>query len=317
MEPIHDLIILGAGPAGLSAAIYAGRGQLDTLLLERGAEGGQLTLTAEIENYPGQVPGDSGLSLTARMAEQAARFGAQRVSDTILSADLASPVKRLTSKKAEYLARSVILASGAVPRPIGCRNEAQYVGRGISYCATCDAGFFRGRAVYVVGGGDAAVEEALYLTRFARKVTLIHRRDTLRAARRIQAQALQNPRIQILWNTVVEEVGGGSPDLLDRMVLKNTQTGQRTVVQADPKDGFFGLFGFLGLVPDTGMFAGSLTLDENGYIVTDEEMHTNLPGVFAAGDIRRKSLRQAITAAADGAVAAVQAEQYLEDAKVQ
>lgn len=309
MSTIYDVIILGAGPAGLSAGLYAGRSNLKTLIIEKGQDGGQIALTDEIENYPGQVlEGENGFTLVARMAAQAKKFGAERVSDTIRAAELTGEIKKLTGSKGEYLAKTVIIASGAHARPIGCKNEAEFIGRGISFCATCDANFFRGLEVYVVGGGDAAVEEALFLTKFARKVTIIHRRDQLRAAKSIQEKAFRNEKIAFLWDSVVEEVGG--EELLERMVIRNVKTGELTTVQADPDDGLFGLFVFIGMSPNSELFEGVLDMDR-GYLKTDEDMHTNLPGVFAAGDIRVKSLRQVITAAADGAIAAMQAEKYL------
>ena len=309
MGKVYDVIILGAGPAGLTAALYAGRSRMSALLIEKGRDGGQIATTNEIENYPGQIlEGETGPSLIARMTKQAEKFGVERVSDTIRTVQLRGSVKTLMGDKGEYLGKTVILATGANPRPIGCKNEEEFIGRGISYCATCDGAFFEDYEVYVVGGGDAAVEEAVFLTKFARKVTIIHRRDTLRAARSIQQQAFANEKIHFLWNTVVEEVGG--EDVLNRMTLRNTQTGERTAVTADPVDGILGLFGFIGMKPNTQLFEGQVAM-ENGYIRTDENMHTDVSGVYAAGDIRVKSLRQVITAAADGAIAAVQAEKYL------
>lgn len=309
MDRIYDVIILGAGPAGLTAALYAGRSRMSALLIEKGRDGGQIATTNEIENYPGQMTdGETGPSLVARMSRQAEKFGAERVADTIRSIQLHGPVKTMMGDRGEYHARTVILATGARPRPIGCKNEEEFIGRGISYCATCDGSFFEDYEVYVVGGGDAAVEEAIFLTRFARKVTIIHRRDALRAARSIQQLAFANEKIHFMWNTVVEEVGG--EDVLNRMTLRNTKTGLLTTVHADPADGIFGLFGFIGMEPNTQILEGLLPM-ENGYIRTDEDMRTEIPGVFAAGDIRAKSLRQVITAAADGAIAAVQAEKFL------
>lgn len=310
MEKIYDVIILGAGPAGLSAAIYAGRGRLDALLIEQGQDGGLIALTNRIENYPGQLEGDSGPDLIARMSAQAARAGVTRVRDTIRQAELTGDIKKLIGRKETYAARSVILAAGSTPRPIGCKNEEAYIGRGISFCATCDAAFFRDLEVYVAGGSSAAVEEALYLTGFARKVTMIYRQSQLTAPKVLRERAQQEPKLHFIPDSVVEEAGGEGHDLLDRIVVKNVHTGTLTELPADEKDGLFGLFGFLGFQPGSGLFAGQLELD-GGYIVTDEDMHTCLPGVFAAGDIRKKSLRQVVTAAADGAIAAVQAEKYL------
>lgn len=309
MSRIYDMIVLGAGPAGLTAGLYGGRGRRSVLIIEKGQDGGQIATTSELENYPGQLlEGETGPSLVARMAEQAAKFGCERASDEIKAVDLAGEVKKLTGSKGEYLCKALIIATGAHPRLIGCKNEEEFRGRGVSYCATCDAAFFEGLQVYVVGGGDAAVEEALYLTKFARRVTIIHRRNELRAAKSIQEKAFANPNIDFMWDTVVESVGG--EELLSRMTVKNTKTGEITTIEADAEDGIFGLFGFVGLLPDSDLFSGMINM-ENGYILTDEDMRTSLPGVFAAGDVRKKSLRQVITAAADGAIAAMQAEHYI------
>ena len=305
----YDVIILGGGPAGLTAGLYAGRSRLRTLLIEKSQDGGQIALSASVENYPGQMlEGETGVSLAARMAAQCERFGVERKADDIQTAELSGEIKRLTGGTETYEARTVILATGASPRPIGCENEADFIGRGISYCATCDGAFFRGLDVYVAGGGDSAVEEALFLTRFARKVTIIHRRDQLRAAKSIQEKAFANPNIRFLWDSVAVKAEGS--DVLDTLTVRNVKTGELTVIKAPPEDGMLGLFGFVGYLPNTELFADQLSL-ENGYISTDGEMRPAIPGVFAAGDVRVKSLRQVVTAAADGAVAAVQAERYL------
>jgi thioredoxin-disulfide reductase len=312
MSKLYDVIILGAGPAGLSAGLYAGRYKLSTLIIEKSQDGGQISITDEIENYPGQVidTDESGSSLVARMTAQAAKFGCERASANIVSVELEGEVKKLTDVNGNvYEGRTVIIASGAHPRPIGCKNEADYVGKGISFCATCDANFFEDLEVYVVGGGDSAVEEAIYLTKFARKVTIIHRRDALRAAKSIQEKAFANDKIEFMWDSVVEEVSGD--EILTKMLVKNVKTGEITTIEADEEDGLFGLFGFIGLIPNTEIFADSKLNMENGYIVTDEDMHTNIEGVYAAGDVRKKSLRQVVTAAADGAIASSQVEHYL------
>ena len=311
MSKIYDVIVLGAGPAGLTAGLYSGRARLSTLLIEKGQDGGQIAITNEIENYPGQVEGDSGPSLIARMTKQCEHFGVERVSDMIKEVELTGPVKKLIGVKGEYEAKCVIIATGAFPRPIGCKNEGKFVGKGISFCATCDASFFEDLEVYVVGGGDAAVEEAMYLTKFARKVTIIHRRDELRAAKSIQEKAFKNEKIHFLWNTVVDEVDG-EDEILSKMIVKNTKTGELTTIEADEDDGLFGLFGFIGLLPKSDLFEGVIDMDK-GYIKTDDNMHTNIEGVYAAGDVRVKSLRQVVTAAADGAIAAMQAEKYIAD----
>ncbi len=312
MEKIYDVVILGAGPAGLAAGIYAGRARLSVLIVEKAQDGGQIAITAEIENYPGQiVEGESGPSLIARMTEQCKKFDVERVSDLISEVDIEGEVKVLKGAKGEYKGKNLIIATGAHSRPIACEREAEFVGRGISYCATCDANFFEDLEVYVVGGGDSAVEEAMYLTKFARKVTLIHRRNKLRAAKSIQEKAFKNPKLEFMWDSVVTEVHGD--DILSGMTVKNVKTGELTQIQADEDDGIFGLFGFVGTVPNTDIFKGIVNMDERGYIITDEEMHTNIPNVYAAGDVRVKKLRQVVTAAADGAIAAVMVEKSMSD----
>lgn len=313
MSKIYDVIILGAGPAGLSAGLYAGRSRLSTLIVEKGKDGGQIATTDEIENYPGQiVEGETGPSLIERMSQQCERFGVERVTDVINDVELDGEVKKLKSAKGEYLGKTLIIATGAFPRPIGCKGEKEFRGRGVSYCATCDANFFEDFEVFVVGGGDSAVKEAMYLTKFARKVTIIHRRDKLRAARSIQEKAFKNEKLHFMWDTVVEEVGGDG--ILSEMTVKNVKTGELTKIVADKEDGMFGVFGFIGNLPSTKIFEEKgLELDESGYIPTDVDMHTNIPGVFAAGDVRLKTLRQVVTAASDGAIAATQCEKYLNE----
>ncbi len=309
MSKIYDVIILGGGPAGLSAGLYAGRSRLSTLIIEKGKDGGQIAITDEIENYPGQVvEGETGPSLVARMTEQAAKFGVERVTGAVTEVELEGDVKVIKTAKEEFQAKNVIIATGAFPRPIGCKGEADYMGKGVSYCATCDANFFEDFEVFVVGGGDSAVEEAMYLTKFARKVTIIHRRDELRAAKSIQEKAFANPKVEFMWDSVVEELYGD--EILQGMVVKNVKTGETRKVDADEEDGMFGVFGFIGTVPNSKLFEGVIDM-EYGYIKTDEDMHTNVPGVYAAGDIRVKSLRQVVTAAADGAIAAIQVERSL------
>ncbi len=310
-EKIYDVIVLGAGPAGLTAGLYAGRSRLSCLIIEKAQDGGQISITDEIENYPGSMlEEESGPSLIARMTAQAAHFGAERAKDTIIGLDLSEKVKVLMGQKATYKAHTVILAPGANPRPIGCPGEKELTGKGVSYCATCDGSFFEDLEIYVIGGGDSAVEEALYLTKFGRKVTIVHRRDELRAAKSIQEKAFKNEKIEFMWNsTVVEVLGDG---VVEGMVVKNTQTGELTKVMADEEDGTFGLFVFVGFDPTTKLFEGMVEM-ENGYILTDDNMKTNIPGVFAAGDCRKKSLRQVVTACADGAIAAMQALHYVEN----
>jgi thioredoxin reductase (NADPH) len=309
MSQIYDVVIIGAGPAGLSAALYAGRARMKTLVVEKEKDGGQIVITAEIENYPGCLEEESGPSLIERMSKQAAHFGADKVYDTVTEVDFSGKIKKLKGQKNEYFAKTVILATGASPRLIGCPGEKEFVGKGVSYCATCDASFFEDMEIFVVGGGDTAVEEALYLTKFGRKVTIIHRRDELRAAKSIQEKAMANPKMNFIWDSVVKEIKGDG--ILNSMVLENVKTGELTEIQADEEDMTFGLFVFVGFTPKTQLFQGVVEM-ENGYVITDDDMRTNIPGVFAAGDLRVKSLRQVVTAAADGAIAAVQAEKYLE-----
>ena len=305
MNETYDVIIIGAGPAGLSAAIYAGRAKLRTLVIEADAEGGQIITTDEIANYPGAFPPESGHSLIGRMSEQARSFGAEFVNGTVDSVSFDADPKTVRCGEKEYAAISVIVAAGAHPAKIGCPGEDRLAGAGVSYCATCDGPFFEGYPVFVVGGGDAAVEEAMYLTKFASKVTIIHRRDSLRAAKSIQEKAFANKKLFFRYNTVVDELEG--EDQLESMILRNLTDGSRVRIS-----GQFGLFVFIGTKPNTAVYDGVLEM-KNGFIVADEEMRTSVPGVFAAGDARVKSLRQVVTAVADGAIAAVSAEKYLDE----
>ena len=308
MSKLYDVIIIGAGPAGLSAGLYAGRARLNTLIIEKAREGGQIVNTADIANYPGSVEGESGASLIERMKNQAKQFGAETVYDTIIDAELSGEIKTIKGLADTYQAKTLILANGAQPALIGCTGEKEFTGRGVSYCATCDGAFFEDLEVYVVGGGDAAVEEAIFLTRYARKVTIIHRRNELRASKSIQEKAMENPKIEFMWDSVVKGLSG--EELLDTMIVENVKTGERREVKADAGDGMFGVFVFIGFKPQTQLYEGKLEM-ENHYILTDDNMRTGIPGVFAAGDIRAKSLRQVVTATADGAIAATQAEKYL------
>lgn len=310
LTEIYDVIIIGAGPAGLSAGLYASRSRLKTLIIEKEKSGGQIVTTNEVENYPGSIENSSGPSLTARMVQQADEFGAERIIDTVLEVNLDDKIKTIKGKKNEYKAKAVIIATGAVPRPIGIPGEKELTGKGVSYCATCDGAFFTDLEVYVVGGGDAAVEEAIFLTKFARKVTIIHRRDELRAVKSIQEKAFKNEKIDFMWDSVVKEIKGDG--LVSSMVVENTKTGEQTEVVADEDDGMFGIFVFIGYLPATEIFEGKVNM-ENGYIPTDAEMRTNVDGVFAAGDCRVKTVRQVVTATGDGAIAAIQAEKYISE----
>ncbi|MEG1043565.1 MAG: thioredoxin-disulfide reductase [Oscillospiraceae bacterium] len=310
MSKIYDVVILGAGPAGLSAGLYAGRSRLSTLIIEKGQDGGQIAITDDIENYPGSPNAEPGPVLIARMSAQVEKFGAERVKDTIKSVDLKSNPKKITCVNGEYLAKTVIVATGAFPKPAGSENEGKFVGKGVSYCATCDANFFEDFEVFVVGGGDSAIQEALYLTKFARKVTVVHRREELRAAKSLQEKAFANPKMAFMWNSVIRKFDGD--DILNTIEVENIKTGEISVIHADEEDGIFGVFVFIGFNPRSELVADQLDI-ENGYILTDDDMKTNIPGVFAAGDVRKKSFRQVVTAAADGAIAVHSVEHYLSE----
>lgn len=307
---VYDVIIIGAGPAGLSAGLYAARARLNTLIIEKQNNGGQISTTDEVANYPGSIENATGPSLVERMVAQADEFGAIRKVDNIREVDLSGKIKVLKGEKEEYQAKSIIIATGSTPKLIGCPGEREFVGKGVGYCATCDAPFFEDLEVFVVGGGDAAVEEAMYLTKFARKVTIIHRRDELRAAKSIQEKAFKNEKIDFIWNSAITSINGEG--LVNSIIVKNLKTGEEKEIFADEEDGTFGIFVFIGYNPATTMFEDLIDM-KNGYIITDENMKTNIDGVFAAGDNRVKSLRQVVTATADGAIAAVAAEKYIEE----
>ncbi len=390
MENLYDIVIIGGGPAGLAAGIYGARAKMKTLILEKTKNGGQIVITHEVANYPGSVENASGPSLTARMVQQCDEFGAEEVAnypgsvenasgpsltarmvqqcdefgaeikrDGVVEVQLEGDIKVLKCESGtEYRAKAVIVAAGASPRKIGCPGEAEFTGKGVSYCATCDADFFEdfevfvvgggdsaleeasprkigcpGEAeftgkgvsycatcdadffedfeVFVVGGGDSALEEAMYLTKFARKVTIVHRRQGFRCAKSIEEKARKNPKIEFLLDTVVEEIKGDG--ILESVVFKNTVTGETHEYFADEEDGTMGVFVFIGVIAQTDLYKGILDMDEQNYLLTDDHMRTNIPGVFAAGDCRQKPLRQVVTATADGAIAATQAEKYIEE----
>ena len=309
MSKLYDVIILGGGPAGLAAGLYAGRARLETLIIEKEKEGGMIIQTEEVDNYPGAIEGETGPSLIEKMIAQVDRFKTERVIDTISEVNLTSEVKTLKGKKEVYQAKSVIITTGARPRLIGCPGEKEFMGKGVSYCATCDAAFFEGLEVFVVGGGDTAVEEAIFVSKFARAVHIVHRRDELRAAKSIQEKAFANKKIDFIWDSEVIEIKGQG--LVSGISIRNIKTGEITNIEASEEDGIMGVFVFVGYDPITELFQGVIEM-ENNYIITDVDMKTNLPGVFAAGDVRKKSLRQVVTATADGAIAAVQAEKYVD-----
>jgi len=308
---LYDVIIVGGGPAGLSAGIYAGRGLLKTLIIEKGKHGGQAAITNEIDNYPGADLEETGPSLIAKMVKQAERFGVDFVTDEITDAKLDEDVKTLVGSKGSYTAKTVIIATGAFPRTLGCKGERELTGKGVSYCATCDAAFFEELEVYVVGGGDSAVQEAMFIARFARKITIIQNLPELTAAKSLQQKVLSDPKFSFVYNSVVEELKG-EEGLLDTIIIKNEATGELTEFKADEEDGTFGLFVFIGLIPRTEVFFDKVEMDR-GYIPTDENMRTNIKGVYAVGDCRIKPLRQVVTAAADGAIAAMDIERLLSE----
>jgi len=302
---MKDIVIIGGGPAGLAAGLYAARAALDTVLLEQGTPGGQAAGTERIENYPGFEEGIGGPELTRRMEAQAKRFGLNVVNTSVqrlLRMDNGFAVR---TADGEIHTRAVIMASGTQPGKLGIKGEAEFHGLGVSFCATCDGAFFKGRSVAVIGGGDAAVEEAIFLTRFAEKVYIIHRRGELRATKVLQERAKRNPKIEFIWHSVLMEILGAY--FVEGILVKNVQSGTTEELKVD------GVFLYVGTRPNTGLVAGLVELDEQGYVITGENMATSCPGLFAAGDVRRKLLRQVVTAVADGATAAVAAEKYLEN----
>ena len=310
MDKIYDVIIIGSGPAGLSAGLYAARAKMATLILEKDKTGGQISGTEEVANYPGSIREATGPSLVARMVEQVEAFGAERVRADVTAVELEGKVKKLVTSKGDLYAKSVILALGAKPRLLGVPNEKLLTGKGVSYCATCDAEFFTDLEVVVFGGGDTALEEAMFIAKFAKKVTVVHRRDTFRAAKSIVEKAMAHPKLEFIYDSVATQIIGDG--MVQGVEIKNIKTEEMKQIMADPNDGLLGVFVFVGYLPETELVKELVTVDQAGYIVTDENMKTKIPGVFAAGDVRAKSLRQVVTAAADGAIAAVQAEKYVD-----
>lgn len=303
---MYDVAILGGGPAGLTAAIYASRARLKTVVIEKAYPGGQVAMCENIENYPGYATTSSGFELCTSMKEQAEKFGAEIKLTEIATLDLESAEKVLRSIDGEEIrAKTVILSLGANPRRLGVPGEAEFLGRGVSYCAVCDAAFFKDRRLIVVGGGDTAVEDSNFLARYASSITIVHRRDKFRAQRIIQERTLGNPLINVRWDSVIKSIGGN--DSVEHVILENVHTREETHMPVD------GVFVLIGLDPNTKFLNGLITLDDMGYILTDDNMHTNIPGVFAAGDVRHKLLRQIVTACADGAIAATAAEKFIED----
>lgn len=303
MEKTFDIVIVGGGPAGLTAGIYAARGGLSALIIEKGGIGGQAALTAEIENYPA-LKKMSGMELTLAMMQQAEQFGVEFLYDEVTAFELSSAVKTLkTVYSGDILAKTVILCMGAHARLLDVPGEMKFAGRGVSYCAVCDGAFFKGKDVAVVGGGNTAVEDAMYLTRFAKSVTLVHRRDSLRACQ-LLSDRIKSSSVNILWDSVISEIEGG--DKVASAKIKNVKTGEVSSIALD------GIFVAVGQIPAVNGVKDLVSISENGYILADQEMKTSIPGVFAAGDIIEKPLRQIVTAAGDGAVAAESAIKYLD-----
>ncbi|MCL1980930.1 MAG: thioredoxin-disulfide reductase [Proteobacteria bacterium] len=301
----YQLIIVGGGPAGLTAGLYAARDRLKVLLVEKGATGGQVLATDWVDNYPGFIEGLSGFDLMDKMAAHADRFGLAKKSATIASLDLAGEIKSITLENGEVLtATTVILCTGARPRKLDIPGEYEFTGRGVSFCATCDGPFYRNQNIAVVGGGNTAIQDGLHLTKFAQKVTIIHRRGELRASKILQEKAFANPKIDFIWNTEVLEVRGDKHGV-DGLLLRDHH-GDEALLKVT------GLFVLIGITPNNELLlANSLQTDKGGFVITDEEMATSIPGVFAAGDIRSKRSRQIINAAGEGAVAELSVEHYL------
>jgi len=300
---MEEVVIIGSGPAGLTAAIYAGRSQLSPLLIPGNALGGQAATTSEVENYPGFPDGIGGMELTQLMQQQAERFGTRVQMDEVVEADLRQHPFMIKTYGATYETKSLIIATGVSPRLLGVPGEDLFKGRGVSFCATCDGFFYKDKVVAVVGGGDAAVEEAIYLTRFASKVYVIHRRNRLRAQKVVQQRAFENDKIELVWDSVVTEVSG--QQTVSGVRIKNVKNGEESTLAVD------GMFTYVGTVPNTRLFEGQLELDERGYIITERRMHTSVPGVFAAGDVQERALRQVATAVGSGAIAAMEAEKFI------
>ncbi len=301
---LYDLIIIGGGPAGLTAAIYAGRNRLKTVMIEKLVLGGQASNAYFIENYPGFPAGISGQELEMKMTEQAARLGLQVLWGSVSGLEAGRKEFTALVDGRRIRGKAVIVATGSEAKKLAVPGEAEFRGRGVSYCATCDGAFYKNKNLIVVGGGNSAIEEAIYLTRFAAKVTIVHRRDQLRADRVLAERAKTNPKIYFFWHTVLEEIKGDK--FVQEAVLKDLSTGKKLIVPVD------GIFVYIGSAPGTGFLKDLVKLDEQGYIATDERMRTSAEGIFAAGDVRQKSLRQIVTAVGDGAVAAETAREFIE-----
>ena len=303
MKHIYDMVIIGGGPAGYTAALYAARAGFDSVVLERMSAGGQMALTGDIDKYPGFEEGVDGFTLGMKMQQGAERFGAKTEYAEVEGVDFSGQIKKIKTNAGDFSAKNVVIASGANPRELGIVKEKELVGRGVHYCAHCDGRFYKDKTVIVVGGGNSAAADALYLSRLAKKVYLVHRRDTLRATKIYHEPLMKAENVEFLWNSTVSDFA--AENRVTGVILKNVNTGNETEIDCD------GVFVSIGRKPATEFLGGAVELDQSGYIVADESTKTSVPGVFAAGDVRTKSLRQVVTAVADGAAAVHHAEEYL------
>lgn len=304
---MYDIIIIGGGPAGLTAGLYAGRSKLKTLIIEKAVAGGQISGTAFVENYPGSIDEATGMGLSERMLEQAEEFCEIKYED-VKEVELDGNIKKIKTDGGEYEAKVVIISSGATHRKLDVPGEKEFANKGVSYCATCDGPFYTGLDIFVVGGGDSALEEATYLTKFGKSVTIIHRRDEFRASGVVVDKIKENPKIKLELDAVVKEIKGDKE--AESLIIENTKTGETKELKSDDNSPI-GVFIFIGYIPQTEIFEGKIKMN-HGYILTDEDMKTNIEGVFAVGDTREKKVRQMVTAAGDGCIAAVLANRYLE-----
>lgn len=307
MNKNFDIAIIGAGPAGLSAGVYAARGGLKTVIFEKMLPGGQITLTDEIENYPGIPETIDGFEIAARMKKQVDKFDVTTLTEDVQEIFEDGKLKIVKTSRDEYSVKSVIIATGAQPRKLDVEGEQNYTGKGVSYCATCDGPLYRNQIVAVVGGGDSAVEEAIFLTKFAKKVYLIHRRDQLRAVKIVQERALKNDKIEIIWDSVVKEIRGDQ--FVNEIELHNRKTEKNSVLEVA------GVFVFVGILPNNSLISNLAELDKSGFVIVNSKMETKIAGIYSAGDLNQKELRQVVTAAADGAIAAFSAEKWIEENK--
>lgn len=304
-KKIYDVMIIGGGGAGLTAALYASRANLTTVLFEKLVPGGQIASTDLVENYPGFTEGILGPEIAQKMETQAVRYGTQIIHEEVKNLSRKGDLFEIVSAEADYSARAVILTMGASFRTLGVPNEKEFTGKGVSYCATCDGAFFKGKKVIAIGGGDSALQEGIFLTRFAEQVTVVHRRDALRASPILQERAKKNPKMSFIWNTVIDKIEGEKK--VTSVLLKNVRTGEIQRLSVE------GVFVFIGHDPNSGVAKGLVTLDERDYVVTDTSLATSVPGVFAAGEVRQGAVRQLVAACGEGCAAALAAQAYLED----